>query len=234
MDVVERRVAKPPARSGQRGAAQAVAERRELETTQRQEKETLQAIFDTIPVMISVYDGAGRLLRVNREWERTRGWTLEEARRLDVLGEIYPDPDERASVLQFMQRAERHWADFRPRTREGRVIDMSWVRCALSDGSRIGFGIDITDRKRAEAALRESEARFRQVAENINEVFWLANLDNTEMLYVSPAYEHVPPSCERVPGAELVARGRASGRSGTRSPRLLRAATGARWRRRTG
>src|SRR5712691_10242761 len=168
-----------------------IAERQELEATQRREKETLQAIFDTIPVMISVYDRSGRLLRVNREWERTLGWTFEEAQRLDVLAQAYPDPEQRSAVLEFMQRAERRWSDFRPRTREGRVIDTSWVRCALSDGSRIGFGIDITEQKRAEAALRESEARFRQVAENINEVFWLANLDNTEVLYVSPAYEEV-------------------------------------------
>jgi PAS domain S-box-containing protein len=176
-----------------------IAERRELEATQRQEKETLQAIFDTIPVMISVFDRDGRPLRVNREWERTLGWTLEEARRIDFLREVYPDPEERRAVVEFMQRAERRWGDFRPRTRDGRVIDTSWARYALSDGSRIGFGIDVTERKRADAALRESEARFRQVAENINEVFWLANLDNTEMLYVSPAYEQVfGRSCESV------------------------------------
>jgi PAS domain S-box-containing protein len=168
-----------------------IAERNELEAAQRREKETLQAIFDTIPVMISVFDTAGRALRVNREWERTLGWALEDAQRPEFLAEVYPDPEQRRAVVEFMQRAERHWSDFRPRTRDGRVIETSWVRCALSDGSRIGFGIDITERKRAEEALRESEARFRQVAENIREVFWLANLDNTEVLYVSPAYEEV-------------------------------------------
>ena len=168
-----------------------IAERHELEAAQRRERETLQAIFDNIPVMISIYDQSGRLLRANREWERTLGWTFEEAQRVDILAETYPDPKYRQEVLGFIRRADPSWADFRPRTRDGRVIDASWARFALADGSRIGFGIDITERKRADSALRESEARFRQVAENINEVFWLANLDNTEILYVSPAYEEV-------------------------------------------
>ena len=46
-------------------------------------------------------------------------------------------------------------------------------------------------RKHAEDALRESEARFRQVAENIEEVFSLVDLASNKILHVSPAYEKI-------------------------------------------
>lgn len=49
---------------------------------------------------------------------------------------------------------------------------------------------DITDRRAAEEALRESEERFRELAESIREVFWLTEPDG-RMLYVSPAYEAI-------------------------------------------
>jgi diguanylate cyclase (GGDEF)-like protein/PAS domain S-box-containing protein len=43
----------------------------------------------------------------------------------------------------------------------------------------------------AEEALGESELRFRQLAENIREVFWLSDPSKNEILYVSPAYEEI-------------------------------------------
>jgi PAS domain S-box-containing protein len=54
-----------------------------------------------------------------------------------------------------------------------------------------GMLTDITDRKRAEANQRESEDRFRQVTENIDEVFWLTDMAKNGMVYISPAYETV-------------------------------------------
>ena len=50
---------------------------------------------------------------------------------------------------------------------------------------------DLTERKKSETALLESEARFRQLAESITEVFWLTTPEKETMLYVSPAYETV-------------------------------------------
>jgi PAS domain S-box-containing protein len=50
---------------------------------------------------------------------------------------------------------------------------------------------ELMERARAEVALRASEERFRQIAESINEVFWVADIGRNEFVYVSPAYEHV-------------------------------------------
>lgn len=47
------------------------------------------------------------------------------------------------------------------------------------------------EHRRTQEALSESEERFRQLAENIQEVFWITNADKSEMLYVSPAFERV-------------------------------------------
>jgi len=50
---------------------------------------------------------------------------------------------------------------------------------------------DIAQREATEAALRVSEERFRQIAENIVEVFWLSDPDRRKMIYISPAYESI-------------------------------------------
>ncbi len=54
-----------------------------------------------------------------------------------------------------------------------------------------GISVDSTQLKRAEESSRESEERFRQIAETIPDAFWAADKDISKMFYISPAYERI-------------------------------------------
>src|SRR6185437_83728 len=116
----------------------------------RRERELLQSIVDTIPVMITLYEPDQKVLRVNREFERLLGWTADELSQVSLMDEIYPDPAYRAEVRAFMESFRPEWMDIRMRTRGGRPLETSWFNTKISDHTQVGIGIDITDRKRAE------------------------------------------------------------------------------------
>lgn len=172
---------------------QDIGERKQAERELRKQKAILESIFDHIPVMINFGDGNFELQLVNRAWEQTLGWTVDEIRRdnVDILVENYPDPEYREQVRDFVLNSNGEWADFKTTVRDGRVIDTSWVMLHLPEGTMLGLGQDITWRKRAEEALRESEERFRQLAENIHDLFWIKTPDFKRVLYLSPAYRSI-------------------------------------------
>jgi PAS domain S-box-containing protein len=124
----------------------------------RRQTEILQKIFENIPVMIDFVDAEGRFQFVNRCWTDTLGWPLEEVRGRNLFDEFYPDPGYRAYVLDFIRNPPARFADFEVRTRDGRTLQTSWANVKLSDGTSIGIGIDVTERRRAEAALKFDRA----------------------------------------------------------------------------
>lgn len=74
-----------------------------------------------------------------------------------------------------------------------------WLRARRVIGSKSadgraelsGISEDITEQKRAEAALRRSEELFRRLAENVPEIFWVGTQDFSRVIYLSPAFETV-------------------------------------------
>jgi len=65
------------------------------------------------------------------------------------------------------------------------------VRLGTAVTQAVAVSRSLRERQLADLALRESEARFRQLAENINEVFWITDPTRAQVLYVSPAYEKI-------------------------------------------
>jgi len=55
----------------------------------------------------------------------------------------------------------------------------------------VGVFVDITERKRAEEALREREEKFHQMADNIQEIFWMVDATSKQAIYVNPAFEQI-------------------------------------------
>jgi len=145
---------------------QEILEHKQAEEDLRQQKEVLQTIFDHVPVMLDFFDSQGKLKWVNRHWEQTLGWKIEEIQERNILAEFYTEPEYRQYVINFIQSAEQAWGDFKTRVRDGRVIDTTWANVRLSDGSTIGIGQDITERKQAEEELQR-QIRYQQLLAEI-------------------------------------------------------------------
>jgi PAS domain S-box-containing protein len=155
-----------------------ITERKRTETAIRQQKELLQTIFDHIPVMICFFDATGQILLLNREFERILGWSLAELGDVDLMAECYPELEYRTQVWDFMQQATGKWHDFKSRTRYGTYVDSSWANIRLSDGTAIGIGSDISERKRAEEVLQMLTQQEREKAQQLEQA--LKELQRTQ------------------------------------------------------
>jgi PAS domain S-box-containing protein len=170
--------------------ARDITERKRAEESLREQAEILQAIFDNVPMMVVFFDASGRLEYWNRACEQTFGWSLEEARSRDLFVEFYPEEEERARALSFIGEASGAWRDFRTHVRDGRVAETTWANVRLSDGRTIGIGIDITERKRAEESLRESEQKLKTIFEVLPVGISILDAER-QPVYTNPALSRI-------------------------------------------
>ena len=131
-----------------------VTETQQAQEALAHERELLQTLVDSIPVMITLYEPTTRGLRINREFERVTGWTSPDVGGSEFMVACFPDPLYRAMVREFLQTPQPGWRDLTLRTKAGATVDTSWSIVRLSDDSRVGIGLDVTERKRQEAEMQ--------------------------------------------------------------------------------
>jgi len=181
-----------------------VTERERTEQALRESNEFLRSVIESSRDCIKVLDLDGRLQ-----------WISAGGQRLMEIDDAKPLLQK--SYLDFWSGADREAASnavaaaragdtsrFEGYCPTGKGIPKWWDELATpildADGrpeKLLVVSRDITERKYAENALRESEERFRQLAENIREVFWINTLAGDHIDYISPAYEEIwGRSCE--------------------------------------
>jgi two-component system cell cycle sensor histidine kinase/response regulator CckA len=163
----------------------------------RKSEAQFRAICDTSPIGIFLADPSGSTLYTNPANARQMGISPEQARGHGWEKSIHPDDLPKVREGFFAATKDgRGYSGFQRYVQPNGHVVMAYVTATAvrESGEVIGYvGIaeDVSERMLREAALRESELRFRQLAENIQSVFWLAAADRSAIYYVSPAFAQI-------------------------------------------
>jgi PAS domain S-box-containing protein len=173
------------------GTMQDITERKQVEESLQKVNHRLQAFLDHSPALMSVFDQDGRYQMVNLATSEVLGRPQEA-----IVGKHFADLLPPKVVDTFMSRIERLIKTQAPIVIDDQIIIQGEERIfetTLFPLSRRGedstvFGsiaTDITERKRAEEALQDSEERFAAVMNSIEALMYVADMETHELLFVN-------------------------------------------------
>jgi PAS domain S-box-containing protein len=171
--------------------------RREAEERLRASEARLAGIFAQASVGLSEVSLDGRALQVNDELCRMLGRSREELLSLGITDVTHPDdlPETLVAVARVLETGEPASIDKRYLRPNGAVV---WANSRVTrlDGTRgdpsrlLVVTIDLTARRQAEAALRESEARFQAIANSIDQMVWSTRPDGYHDFFNQRWYDY--------------------------------------------
>lgn len=187
------------------GIAQDVTERRQAEEALRKSEDHLRLVTDTIPALVWSALPDGSIDFINQRHREFTGLSLDDVRGWRWTAVIHPDDRER--IIDEWRRALATSEALHTETRLRRANgDYRWLlihAVPLRDESGkivkwYGTKTDITERKQAEDALKESEQQYLSLFENMAEgvayfqmLFKDGNLQDALYLEVNPAWENL-------------------------------------------
>jgi PAS domain S-box-containing protein len=178
-----------------------VTERARLLKRVSEERAQLARLVDALPVLVTVYDPAlaatpAGATQFNRAFVDTLGWTEADARAGDLMALCYPDPAVRATAAAHMaapaggpdaSRDGPLWRELPTRAKDGRVVPVLWTNVRLAGDRQVGVGVDLTDRKSAEAALEAERTLLQAVLAQMPVGVSVAEAPSGRILFTNPA-----------------------------------------------
>lgn len=169
---------------------------KEVEENLVVQKAYLERLIESAPEAIVIVSNQNMILRANCEFEKLFGYSRDE-----VLGKLLdplivpPHKMEESRVLtEFSRRGESASLETVRQRSDGSLVDVSFLVAPINVGhGQIAYYCiyrDITERKRDQEALEQSEAKFRAVAEMAMTVIYILN-EKGKWIYVNPAAETV-------------------------------------------
>ena len=176
---------------GFRGILRDITERKRAEEALRESERELRIIFESMQAAVLIIDPETHVIAdLNPTAVKLIGTPKEKIVGSICHNYICPAEIGKCPITDLKQKIENAERILLTANGESRQIIKTVVPILLG-GRRylLESFIDITERKRGEEALRESEERFRQLAENIREVFYVS--EEGYIRYVSPAYMEI-------------------------------------------
>lgn len=177
-----------------------VTQQKEAEKELESERALFQGIFDTIPVMITIYDPDLKSFRFNKALKNTLGWTEEDASDGLFMERVYPNPVLRKEASEYMQSLEHGWREFPVTAKDGSLVQSQWVNIKLSDGVLIGIGIDVRQQKEADQKIKDISQRFLALADNIAQLAWMADARGEIFWYNKRWFDYTGTTMDEVKG----------------------------------
>ncbi|MCX6225959.1 MAG: PAS domain S-box protein [Bacteroidia bacterium] len=178
------------------GEGRDITERKRMEEKLRFEEQRFRAFVEHSPDMIVIVNLEGRIIYVNPAIENILGYTPEE--RIGAFGFEIVHPDDLNALADVFNTLSTETnptvihGELRLRHKDGswrtlEAVGSNQVYNNVIKGLIVNYR-DITKRKQAEEALRESEARFREVLENSADASYKRNLRTDSYDYLSPVF----------------------------------------------
>lgn len=170
----------------------------------RKKQERLEAISRAAPVGLYQVDPSGNWVYANERFTQMTGFSAERCNGDGWLETVHPD--DRSLVEQIWRSAAAASSEFRAEYRLAKSDNRGeqWVMgCETSsgdDGGRLGTITDITDLKQALAAVADIAERFQTLANNINQLSWMADSSGWVFWYSDRWFEYTGTTLEEMEG----------------------------------